>query len=116
MSKNNTQPENPHFDPSTTSFFRWANRSAPTSKPAPAKPWFLCIANMSSPRLCPPTNSRIDLGLCFTTYKGKLPKRLLDTGGLAKKDRITHRIQVSSPSDSDAELRTWFRAAYDLNA
>ena len=63
----------------------------------------------------PTTNSRIDLGLCFTTYKGKLPKRLLDTGGLAKKDRITHRFQVSSPSDIDAELRTWFRAAYDLN-
>jgi len=64
----------------------------------------------------PATNSRIDLGLCFTTYKGKLPKRLIDTGGLAKKDRITHRIEVSSPSDVDAELRTWLRAAYDLNA
>jgi hypothetical protein len=64
----------------------------------------------------PTTNSRIDLGLCFTTYKGRLPKRLIDTGGLAKKDRITHRIEVSSPSDIDAELKTWLRAAYDLNA
>jgi hypothetical protein len=64
----------------------------------------------------PSINSRIDLGLCFTTYKGKLPKRLIDTGGLAKKDRITQRIKVSSPSDIDAELKTWLRAAYDLNA
>jgi hypothetical protein len=64
----------------------------------------------------PTINSRIDLGLCFSTYKGKLPKRLIDTGGLAKKDRITHRIKVSSPSDIDAELKTWLRGAYDLNA
>jgi hypothetical protein len=30
MPKNNTQPKNPHFGPSTTSFFGWPNRSAPT--------------------------------------------------------------------------------------
>ena len=33
----------------------------------------------------PTTNSRIDLGFALTHYKGKLPKRLIDTGGLAKK-------------------------------
>jgi hypothetical protein len=63
----------------------------------------------------PTTNSRIDLGLRFTTYKGKLPERLIDTGGLAKKDRITHRIEVSSPADIDADLKKWLRAAYNLN-
>jgi hypothetical protein len=52
----------------------------------------------------PTTNSRIDLGLCFTTYKGKLPKRLVDTGGLAKKDRITHRIEITAPAQIDSEL------------
>jgi hypothetical protein len=50
----------------------------------------------------PTINSRIDLGLCFTTCKGKLPKRLIDTGGLAKKDRITHCIKVSAPSDGSS--------------
>jgi hypothetical protein len=40
----------------------------------------------------PATNSRIDLGFALTHYKGKLPKRMINTGGLAKKDRITHRI------------------------
>jgi hypothetical protein len=64
----------------------------------------------------PTINSRIDLGRCFTTCKGKIPKRLIDTGGLAKKDRITHCIKVSSPSDIDGELKTWLRAAYHLNA
>ena len=44
----------------------------------------------------PTTNSRIDLGFALTHYKGKLPKRLIDTGGLAKKDRITHRIPITS--------------------
>ena len=64
----------------------------------------------------PATNSRIDFGLCFTTYKGKLPKRLIDTGGLAKKDRITHRIAVTSLADIDDELKKWLKAAYDLDA
>jgi len=64
----------------------------------------------------PATNSRIDLGLCFTAYKGKLPKRLIDTGGLAKKDRITHRMEVTSPAQIDAELKKWLQAAYHLDA
>jgi len=66
-------------------------------------------------QLKPSTNKRIDLGLCFTTYKGRLPARLIDTGGLAKKDRITHCIEVSDPSDIDPDLTKWFRAAYTLN-
>lgn len=66
-------------------------------------------------QLKPATNKRIDLGLCFSSYKGRLPARLIDTGGLAKKDRITHRIEVSSPSDIDADLTKWFRTAYALN-
>ena len=63
----------------------------------------------------PTTNSRIDLGLCFTAYKGKLPKRLIDTGGLAKKDRITHRIEVAAIEQIDGELKKWLRVAYELN-
>jgi hypothetical protein len=63
----------------------------------------------------PTTNTRIDFGLCFTTYSGRLPKRLIDTGGLAKKDRITHRIEVSSPDQIDDDLKKWLCAAYDLD-
>lgn len=44
----------------------------------------------------PATTSRIDFGFALTHYKGKLPKRLIDTGGIAKKDRITHRIEPKS--------------------
>jgi hypothetical protein len=61
------------------------------------------------------TNKRVDLGLCFTTHKGKLPKRLIDTGGLAKKDRITHRIELISVDQIDEDLRKWLKLAYSLD-
>jgi len=64
----------------------------------------------------PTTNSRIDLGLALARYKGRLPKRLIDTGGLAKKDRITHRIPLSSPEEIDGEVKKWLKTAYDLDA
>jgi hypothetical protein len=63
----------------------------------------------------PTTNTRIDLGLALTRYKGKLPKRLIDTGGLAKKDRITHRIPICSANEIDADVKKWLKTAYDLD-
>ena len=64
----------------------------------------------------PTTNSRIDLGFALTHYKGKLPKRIIDTGGLAKKDRITHRIEITAAEQIDAEVKKWLKTAYDLDA
>jgi hypothetical protein len=64
----------------------------------------------------PTTTSRIDLGFALTHYKGKLPKRLIDTGGLAKKDRITHRIEVTAVEQIDDEVKKWLKTAYDLDA
>jgi Domain of unknown function (DUF5655) len=45
-----------------------------------------------------------------------LPKRLIDTGGIAKGDRITHRIEVTSLEEIDDGLKKWLRVAYDLDA
>jgi uncharacterized protein DUF5655 len=64
----------------------------------------------------PTTNSRVDFGLALTHHKGKLPKRLIDTGGLAKKDRITHRVELTSASQIDGEVKKWLKTAYDLDA
>jgi len=64
----------------------------------------------------PTTNTRIDLGFALTHYKGKLPKRLIDTGGLAKKDRITHRMEITAVEQIDSEVKKWLKAAYDLDA
>jgi hypothetical protein len=63
----------------------------------------------------PTTNARVDLGLALTHFKGKLPKRIVDTGGLAKKDRITHRIELQSPAEIDQELVKWLETAYELD-
>jgi hypothetical protein len=63
----------------------------------------------------PTTNSRIDLGFALTHYKGKLPKRIIDTGGLAKKDRITHRIEITAADQIDGEVKKWLKTAYDLD-
>jgi hypothetical protein len=63
----------------------------------------------------PTTNTRIDLGFALAHYKGKLPKRIIDTGGLAKKDRITHRIPIEAVDELDAEVKKWLKTAYDLD-
>ena len=63
----------------------------------------------------PTTNTRIDLGFALTHYKGKLPKRLMDTGGLAKKDRITHRIELKSTAEIGGEVKKWLKTAYELD-
>jgi hypothetical protein len=62
------------------------------------------------------TNTRIDLGFALTHYKGKLPKRIIDTGGMAKKDRITHRMELKSVDEIDAEVKKWLKTAYELDA
>jgi hypothetical protein len=61
----------------------------------------------------PTTRTRIDLGLALKDTK--VPKRLIDTGGLAKKDRITHRIEITSISDIDAEVKKWIKVAYEMD-
>src|SRR5262249_42624364 len=60
------------------------------------------------------TGTRIDVG--FALKNTPLTGRLLDTGGLAKKDRITHCIPLTSLADIDAEVTRWLKAAYDMDA
>jgi hypothetical protein len=62
----------------------------------------------------PATQTRIDLGLALG--RTKTPRRLIDTGGLAKGDRITHRIPIGSLGDIDDDVKRWLRVAYDLDA
>jgi hypothetical protein len=60
----------------------------------------------------PTTRTRLDLGLAL----GDTPftARLLDTGGRAKKDRITHRIAITRVDEIDDEVKGWLKRAYDL--
>jgi hypothetical protein len=41
---------------------------------------------------------------------------LIDTGGFAKKDRITRRIEIASVGDIDDEVRRWMKVAYEMDA
>jgi hypothetical protein len=61
----------------------------------------------------PTTNTRIDLGLALG--KVKATGRLIDTGGLANGDRITHRIAITSVREIGAEVRRWLKAAYEMD-
>jgi hypothetical protein len=67
------------------------------------------------PQIKPTTQTRIDFGLALGDTKNT-PKRLIDTDGLAKKDRITHRFEITSLNDIDAEVKQWLRKAYDRDA
>jgi hypothetical protein len=62
-----------------------------------------------APRLAPRT--RIDLG--FALGARPTEGRLVDTGGYAKKDRITHRIPISSLAEIDDEVKQWLRIAFE---
>ena len=59
----------------------------------------------------PTTRTRIDFGLALGDTKAK--GRLIDTGGFAKKDRITHRFEITSLKDIDDEVKRWLKTAYD---
>lgn len=66
----------------------------------------------------PTTLTRVDLGLSLGDPARVREKsgRLVDTGGFAKKDRITHRIEIRSLGDIDGFVRIWLEAAYARNA
>jgi hypothetical protein len=62
----------------------------------------------------PSTRTRIDFG--FALRDQKATGRLIDTGGFAKKDRITHRIPIASVDEIDAEVEKWLKKAYAMDA
>jgi hypothetical protein len=61
----------------------------------------------------PSTLTRVDLGLALEDIK--TPRRLVDTGGFAKKDRITRRIEIGSIEEIDDEVARWLRKAYEMD-
>jgi hypothetical protein len=59
----------------------------------------------------PTTRTRIDLGFALGARPAE--GRLIDTGGYARKDRITHRIPISSLAEIDEEVKQWLRTAFE---
>lgn len=89
--------------------------AGPEAKACPCKTIVPIYRNHVFAQLKPTTRTRIDLGLALAKHTGKLPARLIDTGGLAKKDRITHRIEITSMEDIDVGVEKWLKVAYDLD-
>ena len=82
-------------------------------KACPGKTIVSLYRNHVFAQIKPSTNTRIDFG--FALGNMKTPKRLIDTGGYEKKDRITRRIEVKSMTDIDDELKTWLKKAYEMD-
>lgn len=83
-------------------------------KACPGKTIVPLYRNHVFAQLKPATRTRLDLG--FALGNMTVPARLIDTGGFARKDRITHRIPISSPAEIDDEVKQWLKIAYDLDA
>jgi hypothetical protein len=62
----------------------------------------------------PATLTRIDLG--FALKDEPFTQRLVDTGGLLKKNRITHKVAITRLSDIDLQVKRWLKQAYELDA
>jgi len=82
-------------------------------KACPCKTMVPLYRNHVFAQIKPSTNTRIDLG--FALGNIKTSKRLIDTGGYEKKDRITRRIEVKSKADIDDEVRRWLKKAYEMD-
>jgi hypothetical protein len=83
-------------------------------KACPCKTIVPLYRNHVFAQLKPGARARLDLGLSLGSMK--VPPRLIDTGGLRKGDRITHRIPISSLEEIDDEVKHWLKVAYDLDA
>jgi hypothetical protein len=89
----------------------WAWLWARTSRPVPARPWFRFTVFA---QIKPATLTHIDLGFALGARPAE--GRLIDTGGYAKKDRITHRIPITSLAEIDADVKRWLKVAYQADA
>ena len=87
---------------------------APDVKACPCETIVPLYRNHVFAQIKPATKTRIDLG--FALKDTPATGRLIDTGGFAKKDRITHRIPISSLAEIDDEVRRWLKVAYDMDA
>ncbi len=83
---------------------------------SPCKTMVPIYRNHVIAQIKPTTLTRVDCGLALKGCAVPYADRLLDTGGLDKGDRITHRIPISNVSEIDEEVSYWLGVAYDLNA
>jgi hypothetical protein len=82
-------------------------------KACPCKTIVPLYRNHVFAQLKPTTRTRLDLGLALKDTEAT--GRLIDTGGRAKGDRITHRIPITTRDEIDNEVKHWLKVAYDMD-
>jgi hypothetical protein len=87
---------------------------APDVRACPCQTIVPLYRNHVFAQIKPTTKTRIDFGYALGNTKAS--GRLIDTGGFAKKDRITHRIPIGCVAEIDDEVRHWLKVAYDRDA
>ena len=104
-----------HLRPIYTALLKLGLSMGKDAKACPCQTIVPLYRNHVFAQIKPTTQTRIDFGLALGDTK-KTPKRLINTGGYEKKDRITHRFEITSLEDIDDEVKKWLRTAYDRDA
>jgi hypothetical protein len=82
-------------------------------KACPCKTIVPLYRNHVFAQIKPTTRTRIDFGVALKDTKAT--GKLIDTGGFAKNDRITHRIEITSVKDITPEVKKWLKKAYEMD-
>ena len=101
-----------HLRPLADALMRLALHVAPDIKFSPCKTIIPFYREHVIAQIKPATTRRIDFGLALDA-RTPFTERLKDTGGLKKKDRVTHRIEIAGPEDIDVEVEGYLRRAYE---
>jgi hypothetical protein len=100
-----------HLRPIYDALLKLGLKTGKDAKACPCQTIVPLYRNHVFAQIKPTTLTRIDLGFALGDLKPT--GRLIDTGGFAKKDRITHRIEIKSLDDIDDEVKNWLKVAYD---
>jgi hypothetical protein len=103
-----------HLRPLYDALLKLGLKTGKEAKACPCQTIVPLYRNHVFAQIKPTTQTRIDLGFALGDLKPT--GRLIDTGGFAKKDRITHRIPISSKEDIDDEVKHWLKVAYDRDS
>jgi hypothetical protein len=103
-----------HLRPVYDALLKVGLKTGKEAKACPCQTIVPLYRNHVFAQIKPTTQTRIDMG--FALGDMKPTGRLIDTGGFAKKDRITHRIPITSLDDIDDEVKHWLKVAYDRDA
>src|ERR1043165_5392375 len=103
-----------HLRPVYDALLKLGLKTGKEAKACPCQTIVPLYRNHVFAQIKPTTQTRIDMGFALGDMKPS--GRLIDTGGFAKKDRITHRIPITSKEDIDDEVKHWLKVAYDRDA